>query len=93
MCRVTRVKNSCGHTNDHVEMVCRHAKPVSPMEPGGVLNDTTNRHNASSNPQYPDPMKLARPISPGRAAQYVHTPPLPVHLLPYWPISLIVFLQ
>lgn len=71
MCRVTRVKNSCGHINDHVEMVCRHARPESPTEQAAVLADSTNRTAPSSNPRYPDPMKLARPISPGHAARYV----------------------
>ena len=67
MCRVTRVTNSCGHVNDHVEMVCKDAKPVSPIEPGAVLADRTNRAARNTNPHYPDPSKLARPISPGYA--------------------------
>ncbi len=71
MCRVTRVTNSCGHINDHVEMVCHQAKPVSPAEPGAELVDTTNRAAPTSSLRYPDPMKLARPISPGHAARYV----------------------
>lgn len=72
MCRVTRVKNSCGHINDHVEMVCHHAKPVSPAEPSAVFEDTTDLTAPRSCPRYPDPMKLARPISPGHAARYVN---------------------
>ncbi len=71
MCRVTRVRNSCGHVNDHVEMVCRDAKPESPTCPAAVLADTTNRAAQSCSPRYRDPSKLARPISPGQAARYV----------------------
>jgi hypothetical protein len=70
MCRVTRVKNSCGHINDHVEMVCRHARAESPIEPADVLADGTNRTTQNSSLRYPDPMKLARPITPGHAARY-----------------------
>jgi hypothetical protein len=70
MCRVTRVKNSCGHINDHVEMVCRHARAESPTEKVAVLDDSTRRTTQNSSPRYPDPMKLARPISPGHSARY-----------------------
>lgn len=65
MCRVTRVINPCGHVNDHVEMVCHHAKPMSPVEAAVALPDRTNTAGPTSIPRYPDPMKLARPISPG----------------------------
>ncbi|KAF7510153.1 hypothetical protein GJ744_007052 [Endocarpon pusillum] len=68
MCRVTRIRNSCGHINDHVEMACRDAKPESPTKPGAVLVDTTNRAAQTSSPRYRDPSKLARPISPSQAA-------------------------
>ncbi|KAL5338687.1 hypothetical protein BJX70DRAFT_365919 [Aspergillus crustosus] len=30
MCQVQRVKNSCGHTNDHVTMQCHFAKEATP---------------------------------------------------------------
>lgn len=71
MCRVTRVTNSCGHINDHVEMVCHYAKPISPTEVAAALVHRTNRPISSSTPRYPDPMKLARPISPCHATRYV----------------------
>jgi hypothetical protein len=70
MCRVTRVKNSCGHINDHVEMACRHARPESPTEQAAVLADSTSHTAEVSSPRYPDPTKLARPISPGHSARY-----------------------
>jgi hypothetical protein len=64
MCQVTRVKNRCGHVNDHVEMVCHHAKPMStPGKSGDVLADRANNTALTRPPCYPDPMKLARPIS------------------------------
>lgn len=72
MCRVTRVTNSCGHVNDHVDMVCHFAKPISPERTVCVLADRTNQtiqRNASP-PRYQDPTKLARPI-PARPARYV----------------------
>lgn len=74
MCRVTRVTNSCGHVNDHVEMVCHFAKPVSPEEPGAVLADSTNRPDLRTAPRYQDLMKLARPISPCPASRVSVTP-------------------
>jgi hypothetical protein len=76
MCVVTRVINSCGHVNDHVVMVCRDAKPLSPAGPDLVLSDSTNRDAATSELRYPDRMKLARPISPGFVPRYVLVVPL-----------------
>lgn len=84
MCRVTRVTNCCGHVNDHVEMVCHYAKPVSPREPGAALCCRTNRAASISTPRYADPMKLARPISPGHGARYVDPLSYAVQLLQYW---------
>jgi hypothetical protein len=71
--------NSCGHISDHVEIVCRDAKPVSPIEPGAVLADSTNHALPSANSRYLDPMKLARPISLGPAARYAQPDPLPLN--------------
>jgi hypothetical protein len=79
MCCVTRVMNSCGHINDHIEIVYRDAKPVSPIEPGAVLADSTNHPLPSANSRYLDPMKLARPISPGPAARYAQPDVLPLN--------------
>lgn len=89
MCSVTRVTNSCGHINDHVEMVCRDAKPVSPSQPGSLTPDNTKRSPPTSTTRYPDLTKLARPISPGppgppgRPALYVQSAMIMTYKYPY----------
>lgn len=41
MCLIARVKNRCGHINDHVQMRCHNGKPVEGQ--WVIMQDQTNR--------------------------------------------------
>lgn len=48
MCIVVRVENRCGHTNDHVQMLCQTGKPQTPPIHGTALDDRTNEINGAT---------------------------------------------
>jgi hypothetical protein len=48
MCIVVRVTNRCGHTNDHVQMLCQTGKPQSPLVHGTTSEDRTNASNGAT---------------------------------------------
>ena len=71
MCYVVRIKNRCGHINDHVQMRCRVGKPISPLSSTAALQGLTNRATAvSRESHYIDSSKIVTQTSSSTNSGY-----------------------